>query len=201
MLPRAWIGRSSKLKLLRQTSSTATTTGMGSVMVRTPVSSLISSSPLTGVVQRSSLSSSAASFDYDSASSSSSSYGHQHHHQTTHQVPPLSNCELDTRSDGFRQAMERTRSQVQDLENHLDQVSQGGGSSAVQRHLERNKLLPRDRIRQLVDPGTPVLELSALAGLEQKVPSGGIVTAIGVVSGRRCMMIANDATVKGGTVS
>ena len=200
MLPRAWLGRSSKLKLLRQTSATATTTGMCSV-VRTPVSSLMSSSPLTGVVQRSSLSSSsAASFDYDSASSLSSSYGHQHH-QTTHQVPPLTNCELDTSSDGFRQAMERTRSQVQDLENHLDQVSQGGGSSAVQRHLERNKLLPRDRIRQLVDPGTPVLELSALAGLEQKVPSGGIVTAIGVVSGRRCMMIANDATVKGGTVS
>jgi hypothetical protein len=117
-----------------------------------------------------------------------------------HQVTPLTNCELDTRSEAYREAIQRTQSQVKDLEKLLHQVAQGGGSNAVQRHLDRNKLLPRDRIRQLVDPGTPVLELSALAGYEQKVASGGIVSAIGSVSGRQCMMIANDATVKGGTV-
>jgi 3-methylcrotonyl-CoA carboxylase beta subunit len=59
--------------------------------------------------------------------------------------------------------------------------------------------MPRDRIDQIVDPGTPVLELSSLAGWEQHIPSAGIVTAMGVVAGRNCMVIANDATVKGGT--
>ena len=75
---------------------------------------------------------------------------------------------------------------------------------SVQRHLARNKELPRERVHQLVDPGTPVLELSALAGYsdvsweeeQPNIPSGGIVTAIGIISQQLCMMIANDATVK-----
>jgi 3-methylcrotonyl-CoA carboxylase beta subunit len=126
-----------------------------------------------------------------------------HHHQ--HQPPPLLNCDLDTQSDTFQQASERTRTQVDELQQMLQKISLGGGTQAVQRHLARNKLLARDRIQRLCDPGTPLLELSALAGYhpddshKEHVPSGGIVTSIGVVSGQLCMMIANDATVKGGT--
>eukprot|EP00536_Pseudo-nitzschia_multiseries_P009701 jgi/Psemu1/288622/fgenesh1_pg.279_\ len=101
---------------------------------------------------------------------------------------------------GFRnRATERTRKQVDELNRHLDSVRLGGGAKAVERHLGRNKLLPRDRMQALCDPGTPLLELSALAGNLDGIPSGGIVTGIGMVSGRLCMMIANDATVKGGT--
>lgn len=97
--------------------------------------------------------------------------------------------------------MERTQRQVNELNENLDHVRKGGGPVAVQRHLERNKLLPRQRLEGLVDFGTPLLELSALAGLvgKENVPSGGIVTAIGIVAGMPCMIIANDATVKGGT--
>src|SRR5215831_18119728 len=81
-------------------------------------------------------------------------------------------------------------------------VAQGGGETARKRHLARNKLLPRDRIAGLVDPGSPFLELSQLAayGLyDNEVPSAGIVTGIGLVSGRECVIVVNDATVKGGT--
>lgn len=116
----------------------------------------------------------------------------------SHQPPPLTNCELDVNCESFRGSMERTRQQVEELQHRLDRAKRGGGAQAVERHLGRNKLLPRDRIQRLCDPGTPMLELSALAGSDE-VPSGGIVTAIGVVSGQLCMMIANDATVKGGT--
>ncbi len=78
----------------------------------------------------------------------------------------------------------------------------GGGETARERHLARNKLLPRDRVAALIDPGSPFLELSQLAayGLYgDEVPSAGIVTGIGRVSGRECVIVANDATVKGGT--
>jgi 3-methylcrotonyl-CoA carboxylase beta subunit len=120
-----------------------------------------------------------------------------------HQPPPLTNCELDINSETYRQASERTRQQVQELNAIFDKLRQGGSKEAVERHIRRNKLLPRDRIQKLCDPGTPLLELSAMAGYDansqKDVPSGGIVTAIGVVAGQLCMMIANDATVKGGT--
>lgn len=120
-----------------------------------------------------------------------------------HQPPPLTNCSLDTHGEDYQNATARTRAQVSELQKQLDKVRQGGGAQNVQRHLARNKLLPRDRMERLVDPGTPVLELSALAGYhddpKEDIPSAGIVTAIGMVSGQLCMMIANDATVKGGT--
>jgi 3-methylcrotonyl-CoA carboxylase beta subunit len=116
-----------------------------------------------------------------------------------HQAPPLKNCELDVNGTTFQQAMERTRLQVEQLERRLEQVRLGGGIEAVARHHGRDKALPRERIEQLCDPGTPLLELSALAGFDDDIPSGGIVSAIGVVSGQLCMIIANDATVKGGT--
>ncbi|CAB9505586.1 Methylcrotonoyl-CoA carboxylase beta chain, mitochondrial [Seminavis robusta] len=123
-----------------------------------------------------------------------------------HLPPPLLDCDLDTKSPSFQEAMERTHLQVKELNSCLETVRQGGGPNAVERHLQRNKFLPRDRIQRLVDPGTPLLELSPLAGWDAKamqtdepIPSGGIVTAIGMVAGKMAMIIANDATVKGGT--
>jgi 3-methylcrotonyl-CoA carboxylase beta subunit len=116
---------------------------------------------------------------------------------------PLNGLELDHSSETYRQALHRTETHVQELEERLKACSLGGGVSAVQRHLARNKKLARDRINFLVDAGTPVLELSALAGYSdnpaESIPSGGIVTAIGIIAGEPCMIVANDATVKGGT--
>jgi 3-methylcrotonyl-CoA carboxylase beta subunit len=91
---------------------------------------------------------------------------------------------------------------IADLEARLERVRAGGGAKARQRHLDRDKLLPRDRVERLCDPGAPFLELSALAAEELydgAAPGAGIVTGIGVVHGRRVVIVANDATVKGGT--
>lgn len=82
-------------------------------------------------------------------------------------------------------------------------VQEGGPAKAREKHLARKKMLPRDRITALIDPGTTFLELSALAGHElypeADVPAGGIITGIGVVEGVSCVIVANDSTVKGGT--
>src|SRR3712207_9101895 len=99
------------------------------------------------------------------------------------------------------------RELVDDLRARLDRVRQGGSESARRKHVDRGKLLVRDRVDRLLDPGSPFLELSPLAaygmygkdGEEYAVPGAGIVTGIGQVSGRLCVVIANDATVKGGT--
>jgi 3-methylcrotonyl-CoA carboxylase beta subunit len=91
---------------------------------------------------------------------------------------------------------------IEDLDARLARVRAGGGEKARQRHLDRDKLLPRDRVERLCDPGTPFLELSALAAEElydNAAPGAGIVTGVGVVHGRRVVIVANDATVKGGT--
>ncbi|XP_061356287.1 methylcrotonoyl-CoA carboxylase beta chain, mitochondrial [Gastrolobium bilobum] len=88
------------------------------------------------------------------------------------------------------------------LQSHVQKVLAGGGPEAVKRNRNRNKLLPRERIDRLLDPGSSFLELSQLAGhdlYEDPLPSGGIVTGIGPVHGRLCMFVANDPTVKGGT--
>ena len=88
------------------------------------------------------------------------------------------------------------------LNERTQLVQQGGGEAAIARHRKRNKLLPRERIQVLCDPDTPFLELSPLAAwdmYDNDVPSAGIVTGIGVVEGQECIIIANDATVKGGT--
>ena len=94
---------------------------------------------------------------------------------------------------------------MENVVNHFKQtyvkVLEGGGEKAIKKHKQRGKLLARERIDTLVDAGTPFLELSALAGHQMygDVPSGGIVTGIGRISGVDCMIVANDATVKGGT--
>ncbi|MBM3517259.1 MAG: methylcrotonoyl-CoA carboxylase [Alphaproteobacteria bacterium] len=91
---------------------------------------------------------------------------------------------------------------TRDLGEQVARVAAGGERRARARHQERGKLLPRERIRLLLDPGTPFLELSQLAALGlygDEVPAAGIITGIGRVSGQECVVIANDATVKGGT--
>src|SRR5216117_539688 len=91
---------------------------------------------------------------------------------------------------------------VTELRERTAAVARGGGERAVERHRARGKLLARERVDRLVDPGTAFLEIGALAAWELydgQAPSAGIVTGIGVVEGRECVIVANDATVKGGS--
>ena len=109
---------------------------------------------------------------------------------------------LDPRSDEFRANRMAMESLVGDLRTKLAASSLGGGETARARHLARGKLLPRDRVEMLLDPGTPFLELSALAahGLYHgEAPGAGLITGIGRVAGRECLIVCNDSTVKGGT--
>jgi 3-methylcrotonyl-CoA carboxylase beta subunit len=110
--------------------------------------------------------------------------------------------DVDPHSSEFAVNAEAMRALVTDLRERVVDVQQGGGETARKRHLARNKMLARERIAGMIDPGSPFLELSQLAayGLyDNEVPSAGIVTGIGRVAGRECVVIANDATVKGGT--
>ncbi len=109
---------------------------------------------------------------------------------------------INVRSDEFRQYHKSMRLLVDDLREKVSQVAVGGSEKARNKHLDRGKLLPRERIRNLLDPGTAFLELSQLAALgmyDDEVPAAGILTGIGRVAGRECMIVTNDATVKGGT--
>ncbi len=108
----------------------------------------------------------------------------------------------DTRSEPFRANDAAMRAAVADLRSKLAKIKQGGGESARDRHVKRGKLLPRDRIRVLLDVGSPFLELSQFAAYDMyggDIPAAGIITGIGRVSGRECVIVCNDATVKGGT--
>jgi acetyl-CoA carboxylase carboxyltransferase component len=109
---------------------------------------------------------------------------------------------IKTASPEFQENRKHHQGLAADLKRRLEAVRQGGSAQAVELHRSRGKLLPRERIERLLDPDTPFLELSALAagGLYNgDVPSAGIVTGIGSISGRECVIVANDATVKGGT--
>ena len=110
--------------------------------------------------------------------------------------------------DEVRQNIEHMKKQVTELKSLIANIEQGGSPSDRDRHTKQGKLLPRERISQLLDPGSPFLELSQLAAYElykdeggkpEDVPAGGIITGIGRVAGVECMVVANDATVKGGT--
>ena len=107
---------------------------------------------------------------------------------------------IDKRSPTFAENESHQRALVEDLKNTLARIELGGDERSRKRHEARGKLLPRERVRRLLDPGSPFLELSALAGrgmYESDVPAGGIITGIGRVSGRECVIVCNDATVKG----
>jgi 3-methylcrotonyl-CoA carboxylase beta subunit len=110
--------------------------------------------------------------------------------------------QLNPRSDDFKANVAAMHVVVADLRKTVDQVALGGSESARQKHLARGKLLPRERVNALIDPGSPFLELSQLAAWGMyggDVASASVITGIGRVNGVECMIVANDATVKGGT--
>ncbi|MEE8144964.1 MAG: carboxyl transferase domain-containing protein [Kiloniellales bacterium] len=109
---------------------------------------------------------------------------------------------IDTKSEAFRENDAGMRALVEDLKAKVAEIKEGGGAKARERHLARGKMLTRERVRTLLDTGSPFLELGQLAAYgmyDGEVPSAGLITGIGRVSGVECMVLANDATVKGGT--
>ncbi len=120
---------------------------------------------------------------------------------------PVIVSKLNARSADFQGNAAAMRAMVQDLRQHVERVALGGPEAARAKHVARGKLLPRQRVEMLLDPGTPFLELSPLAGLRMypdrdgsdSAPGGGVITGIGRVAGVDCMIVCNDATVKGGT--
>ncbi|MBL8510106.1 MAG: methylcrotonoyl-CoA carboxylase [Betaproteobacteria bacterium] len=122
---------------------------------------------------------------------------------------PLLKSKLDTHSPTFLANAAHMRALVDELAARSNQVAEGGGTDANARHTARGKLLPRDRVEALLDPGSPFLELSPLAawGVYGKAggdtpgdaPAAGVITGIGRIEGVECVIVANDATVKGGT--
>jgi len=115
---------------------------------------------------------------------------------------PAIKSNLNPRSAEFRANADAMAALVADLRTQVERVALGGDEAARAKHVSRGKLLPRDRVRSLLDPGSPFLELSQLAAFGMygdEAPGGGLITGIGRVSGQECMIVANDATVKGGT--
>src|SRR5690606_12980873 len=112
---------------------------------------------------------------------------------------PLISSKINTRDATFAANRSANLALVEDLRARVARVKLGGGEAARERHLNRGKLLPRERLRRLLDSGSPFLELSQLAasGLyDDEVPAAGIITGIGRISGRECVIVVNDATVK-----
>jgi 3-methylcrotonyl-CoA carboxylase beta subunit len=115
---------------------------------------------------------------------------------------PIIESKLDPRADDFRHNAAALEALVADLRDKIATLAKGGGEVARERHLSRGKLLPRDRVAQLLDPGAPFLELSQLAAFGMygdDAPGAGLITGIGRIAGQACMIVCNDATVKGGT--
>ncbi len=117
---------------------------------------------------------------------------------------PIIPTNLDTNSSGFKQNQAYMANLIEELKFKTNIVLKGGGEKAQQKHINKNKLLPRDRISKLIDPNPafPFLELSQLAAIDMydnDLASAGIITGIGRISNTECMIIANDATVKAGT--
>ena len=115
---------------------------------------------------------------------------------------PVLASKLNPRSEEFKANAAAMRALVDDLNARLGQVALGGGEGPRAKHLARGKLLPRDRVEMLLDPDTPFLEIAPLAALDLydgEAPGAGIIAGIGRVSGVECVIVCNDATVKGGT--
>ena len=121
-------------------------------------------------------------------------------------MPALAS-KLNPRSEDFKANAAAMRALVDDLNAKLAQIALGGGEGPRAKHLARGKLLPRDRVEMLLDPGTPFLEIAPLAALDvykekdgsDSAPGAGVVVGIGRINGVECMIVCNDATVKGGT--
>ena len=120
---------------------------------------------------------------------------------------PALESKLNPRSADFVANADAMSTIVADLNAQIDKVVLGGGEAARAKHTARGKLLPRDRVAMLLDPGTPFLELAPLAALglypdrdgSDSAPGAGLIVGIGRISGVDCMIVCNDATVKGGT--
>jgi 3-methylcrotonyl-CoA carboxylase beta subunit len=120
---------------------------------------------------------------------------------------PILETKLNARSADFQANAAAMRALVTDLNAQIDKAAMGGGEAARAKHTARGKLLPRDRVAMLLDPGTPFLELSPLAAMgmypdrdgTDSAPSAGVIAGIGRISGVDCLIVCNDATVKGGT--
>ncbi|HTV85581.1 MAG TPA: carboxyl transferase domain-containing protein, partial [Dyella sp.] len=110
--------------------------------------------------------------------------------------------QIDPKSPEFQASSSQLRSLVEDLQREMARSAEGGGAKAREKHTARGKLLPRERIRALLDPGSPFLELSPLAAhgmYDDAAPAAGVIAGIGRVGGQEVVVLANDATVKGGT--
>lgn len=116
---------------------------------------------------------------------------------------PIIKTKLNTRAGDFNDNAAHMQAQVDDLGEKLAEISLGGNEKSRERHVSRGKLLPRDRVAGLLDEGSPFLEFSQLAGYQlygkDQVNAGGVITGIGRVSGQECLIVANDATIKGGS--
>jgi 3-methylcrotonyl-CoA carboxylase beta subunit len=115
---------------------------------------------------------------------------------------PLLLSTINTQSDLFKANAELMQTLVADLRTKAAAAAVGGGESARAKHAARGKLLPRDRVQHLLDPGSPFLELSPMAAFEMyngEAPCAGVITGIGRVAGVECIIVCNDATIKGGT--
>lgn len=131
-------------------------------------------------------------------SRSVASYTHPHHASAISALPTA----VDTSSSDFKENAQQMQELLDRMASLHSTISQGGPQKAKDKHIARGKMLPRDRVTALIDPGTSFLELSPLAGHDvysDDVPAGGIITGIGTVEGVTCMIVANDSTVKGGT--
>ena len=115
---------------------------------------------------------------------------------------PAYKTKIDLHSEDYQRNAKRMKSLVRDLQEKMENTSIGGSEEARKKHIERGKLLPRERVNLLLDSGSPFLEFSQLAAHEMyddDVPAAGIITGIGRVAGKEVVIVANDATVKGGT--
>src|SRR6266700_6491242 len=115
---------------------------------------------------------------------------------------PVIESRLDPRDASFARNRDALAALVADLRSKVATIEQGGGDVARARHVGRGKLLPRERVRGLLDPGSPFLEFSQLAAYgmyKDNIAAAGIITGIGRVNGQECVIVCNDATVKGGT--
>jgi len=121
---------------------------------------------------------------------------------TENRIMPVIETRLDTRGPTFASNREALSALVADLKARVAEIEQGGGAAARERHMGRGKLLPRERVRTLLDTGSPFLEFSQFAAYgmyDDTIAAAGIITGLGRVAGRECVIICNDATVKGGT--
>ena len=109
---------------------------------------------------------------------------------------------IDRDAKDFKANAKNLEGLVADLQAKVGEITKGGSERARKKHLDRGKLLPRERIDLLLDPDTPFLEFSQMAAYGmygEDIPAAGIITGIGRVAGRECVIVCNDATVKGGT--